>query len=350
MGLLRRRRSRGVFPAIVTVLLVLAVAPGLAETVQESELAKWECTGVPCPWGPTLSNHALVWPADSKPLNRRLGYSVSAGIYLPAAAASRIVLTLDDGTATVYAGAPDSSSHRVLREMKAGDSVSLNEMHRGEVVSVQSPDRFSIKISETPPPKESQEQFTNTAARTEPSVGASATEPPAASFTDVLAKGNAIDPRRPAASVVPAAKSSTSQPLRKDETPGLHALWRCNAPNCSKPDWVGAVLAWPSWAAYDTNGRAGTYSRSVYNPDGESLYPYMGRWANGCKVKALSGKTLIIEWKRGSESWRETLLEPGDSHTIRLERDEDGAMIESQDGVTEFSVALSNCTPQQIEK
>jgi hypothetical protein len=88
----------------------------------------------------------------------------------------------------------------------------------------------------------------------------------------------------------------------------------------------------------------------VFDTDRSPLYPYMGAWAQGCKVTCESGKVLIIEWKRGASEWRETWLEPRQSHVIDLVSPEDGAMIESDEGSPGFSVSLTSCTPQQLPK
>jgi hypothetical protein len=128
----------------------------------------------------------------------------------------------------------------------------------------------------------------------------------------------------------------------------VQGFWRCNIAGCTDPDWLGAVITWPSWAAYDTNARAGAQSRTVYSAQGERLYPYMGSWANGCQVTAVSGALIIIEWKRGTDVWRETYLSPGQTHTISLMAAEDGAMIESN-SIEPFQVSLANCNPQSIE-
>lgn len=111
---------------------------------------------------------------------------------------------------------------------------------------------------------------------------------------------------------------------------------------------MGAVIPWPSWAAHQDNARAGYNSRAVFSDSGEPLYPYMGRWAEGCQVTVVSGTVLIIEWKRGTDEWRETRLEPGQQYVIHLVPPEDGAMIESPEGVTDFSVTLQNCKPKPL--
>jgi hypothetical protein len=108
------------------------------------------------------------------------------------------------------------------------------------------------------------------------------------------------------------------------------------------------VINWPSWAAYGSNGRAGDLSRSVFDADGNALYPYMGSWANGCEVTAQSGIVEIVEWERGTNTYRETFLQPGEVHVISLVSPEDGAMIETYDSGPQFSVTLRNCTPQPL--
>src|SRR5687768_10942731 len=41
-----------------------------------AQFVTWTCTGSPCPWGPSDSNYALVWPASSEPLSNRRGYTM----------------------------------------------------------------------------------------------------------------------------------------------------------------------------------------------------------------------------------------------------------------------------------
>jgi hypothetical protein len=88
-------------------------------------------------------------------------------------------------------------------------------------------------------------------------------------------------------------------------------------------------------------------ARSAFSSSGEALYPYMGAWASGCRVSTVSGTALIIEWKRGTDTWRQTLVEAGQTHTIQLQGNEDGAMIEAGPG-GRFVVNLQNCNPQQL--
>jgi hypothetical protein len=68
-------------------------------------------------------------------------------------------------------------------------------------------------------------------------------------------------------------------------------------------------------------------------------------------VTAVLGEVLIIEWQRGSESWRATTIETGETYTIQLTSPEDGAMIEAVDGSTDrFAVVLNNCNPQVVPR
>lgn len=141
-----------------------------------------------------------------------------------------------------------------------------------------------------------------------------------------------------------------TDPTTCDIVQAIPAVWRCNILEaCTSGDWVGGVIAWPDWSAYHNNARTGDNSRSVFAiANNQPLYPYMGSWADGCEITAVSGTTLIIEWQRGTDVWRSTFLDPGESHTIDLVSPEDGALIEAPDGSTNFSVSLENCTPQNI--
>jgi hypothetical protein len=259
-----------------------------------SQIATWKCTGAPCPWGDSLSGHALVWPTTAGAISTRLGYSVSVGIYLPAAAVNGADISIQIGQANAYAGLPGGASHRWLATIAAGQTFHVAGLLGGEVLSVQSDAQFTYKA--TLPPSD---------------------------------PGN--DPG-PAGEVIPSTQ----------------AFWRCNSAGCAGEAWHGAVIPWPAWAAHQDNGRAGNQSRSVFAADGTPLYPYMGAWAQGCEVTAESGTAVIIEWQRGTDAWRETWLAPRQSHTIALISPEDGAMIETYDGAPGFSVSLRNCTPQPI--
>jgi hypothetical protein len=133
-----------------------------------------------------------------------------------------------------------------------------------------------------------------------------------------------------------------------DVVQAVQAFWDCDIPECSGDPWTGAVITWPAWAAYQSNARSSDQSRSVFSADGAPLYPYMGAWADGCEVTAVSGPVLIIEWQRGTDEWRETPLGSGQAHTIHLVAPQDSAMIETYDGVPGFTVSLRSCTPQPL--
>lgn len=280
---------------IILSLLWHSASISYAQSPLTSQLVTLTCTGSPCDWGTSLSSQAVVWPDSMEPLTNRLGYTASAGIYLPASAASGLTITITSGTATVYAGLPDAASHQALATLTSGQSHLITGLATGEVVSVQN----------------SQNAF-------------------AYSFT---------------------TSTVCTDPTTCNPVSSIPSFWRCNLPGCTYPDWTGSVISWPAWSAFEDNARAGFNSRTVYSAQGDKLYPYMGSWAEGCQVTAVSGLVLIIEWQRGTDVWRETWLEPGQSHTIALTAPEDGALIEGPDGVlTPFGVSLANCSPQIIEK
>ena len=270
--------------------------PGTTVGGTASQAVTWACTGTPCPWGTSPTGQALVWPAESRAITARLGYSVSTGIYLPAGNANGATISIDSGEAGVYAGLPGDASHRVIANLEAGDTVHITGLAGREVLSVQSDEEFTYHAT-LPPPG---------------------------------APGD--DPEGPAPEVIQSQL----------------ALWRCNTPTCVGADWTGAIITWPSWAAYQSNARVGDVSRSVFSTDGTPLFTYMGAWAEGCEVTAESGTVLIIEWQRGTNTWRETWLYPRQTHVIHLTSPENGAMIESYDGSPGFGVSLKNCTPQPL--
>jgi hypothetical protein len=261
-----------------------------------SKQVTWTCAGSPCPWGASLKGHAVVWPPSTQAASKRLGYSVSDGVYLPAAAANGATIVIRSGSATVNAGALDRRSHRLLATLSPGTPYRIVGITPGNFVSVQSDSTFSYVLD---------------------AASAHAKAPPAGE--------------------------------------GLHAVlafWSCDAKGCEGSDWPGMTISWPPATAYQSNGRAGVNGRSVFSLDGEPLYPYMGPWADGCKVTSLSGDVLIIEWKRGTDQWRKTLLKQGQSHVISLKPPEDGALIETDDDATSpgFSVTLENCTPKPLAR
>lgn len=140
-----------------------------------------------------------------------------------------------------------------------------------------------------------------------------------------------------------------TDPMTDNPVASIPSRWVCDLPGFDKSPWTGSVIAWPAWTAYENNSRAGDQSRTVYSLDGRKLYPYMGPWADGGRVTVVSGDVLIIEWKRGSEVWREKRLKTGDTYTIALRPGEDSAMIESPDAAEpRFTVSLANFKPQPI--
>ena len=288
------RPFSGLLFALGAAALASSLSPATArgqarEEVVSARAVTWTCTGEPCPWGDASSGHALAWPVALQAGQQRLGYTTSEPIYLPAARANGVTLSLRQGVANVYAGAPSAASHRVIAVLRRDEPFRIEGLGSDEVVSVQSNAAFEVGLR------------------------------------------------------TPGAYYPEGQII-----PSIHAFWRCTQPGCTDPDWLGEVINWPAWSAYQTNARSSWNSRAVYDGDGNPLYPYMGKWAEGCKVTAHSGVVLIIEWERGKDVWRETKVYPGQTHTITLRPPEDNAMIETVDGEPGFSVSLEDCDPEPL--
>lgn len=274
-----------------------AVPPdGLASA---SQAITWTCTGRQCPFGPTLARQALVWQIERGAIPTYLGYTASATVYLFGSRANGVDLWIETGTADLQAGLPGDLWPRTLATLHAGEAFHVTGLSISEVLSAQSDQPFTYRVRVPP-----------------------ASDPPG-------------DP-------------PGSGP-RGDVMQAIPALWRCNVPECWSDDWTGAVISWPSWAAYPSNARPGNLSRSVFSWDDTPLYPYMGAWADGCEVTGESGITRVIEWQRGSGQWRDTWLYPGQSHVIHLVPPEDGALLEGYDASPGFSASLRNCTPQPLQ-
>jgi hypothetical protein len=220
---------------------------------------------------------------------------MSPAFFLPADSANGISLKIITGSATAYAGSPGATSLRVLSRMTEGQSYQVYGLAADEWLSVHSDDIFSYEY-----------------------VLPGEIEPP--------------DP------VDPAAEFTTMV--------SVESKWVCNTIDCSFPVWTGAaVIDWPAWSAYESNGRPGEGSRSVYSMDDVLLYPYMGPWADGCNIRVESGTVHVIEWQRGADVWRTREMGPGETHVIDLVSPEDNALIE---GLPGFVVSVSNCEPQPL--
>jgi hypothetical protein len=317
--------ARSIFLLVISGLMVLGFPAPRADAeevaAQASVLASWDCTGSPCPWGERTTSEAATWPAAAEPIRTRHGYTVSHDVYAKAPAVAGWTIRLATGSATVYAGTP-TGSHRALTSLDAGQTYTIpTTLAADEVVSVQNGSAFSHTL--TPGP-------------TTPTTTPTATPTPTTTPTTTPTS-------QPTG-------SACTDPTRCNPVSWVDSRWRYTGAGTNPGDWYGGVITWPSWSAYSSNNRQGDNSRAVYSASGEKLYPYMGEWADGCKVTVVSGAVLIIEWERGTDSWRETTVATGDTHTINLTGSENGAMIETPNNSEPFTVSLSSCTPQPIDK
>jgi hypothetical protein len=257
-----------------------------------SQLVTWNCTSSPCPMGASTSQQALVWPASANPTKLKLGYTATQAVYLPHNWVAGTTITVKSGTATAYADVPGSTVHNAITTISAGGTYTFNAITSGQVLSLVGSAEFRYEVT----------------------LGAFVPNPPA-----------------------PPANVIQSTPTE----------WRCDFANCPG-NWYSHTIPWPSWSAYSDNARTGNKFRRTYDQNGQVIHPYMGKWAHGCRVTSVSGVVLIIEWQRGTESWRETYLDRNQTYTINLTPPFDGAMIESYDESPGFSVTLENCNPQPL--
>ncbi len=94
---------------------------------------------------------AAVWPSPAAPVTQRLGYTTSAGVYLPAEQANGLTIAVDSGSATAYAGDPQAGSHRALATIYAGQTYEVTGLGPTEVLSIQSGGSFSFRHTEISP-------------------------------------------------------------------------------------------------------------------------------------------------------------------------------------------------------
>lgn len=275
----------------------------------ESVLVTLSCTSSPCPYGSRLRGEAVAWPTGMGASGVGLyGYTADRPVYLPARLANGLTLSVTSGEAAIVSG-PASAAHTVRETVGAGQTITIQGITTGDLVSIEGDARFTYAIAGAPE------------APVEPTDPVEPTPGP----TDPAACYDAV-----ACDVVTATAT----------------IWRCAEPGCTYPDWVGSTITWPSWSASATNDRTGNAARRTVSPDGQLVYPYMGAWADGCQVTVVSGEALVVEWVHGANQWRETLLHAGQSHTIDLVAPEDGALVEGGDAG--LVVRLTACTPAPL--
>ena len=99
-------------------------------------------------------------------MSGRLGYSTSAGVYLPDSAAGGMTIDVTSGTANVFAGLPSAGSHRLLTTLAAGQSYLFASLAAGEVISVQAEQTFGYVLTIPPTNPTATPRPTQTATET----------------------------------------------------------------------------------------------------------------------------------------------------------------------------------------
>ncbi|NOV99427.1 hypothetical protein [Isoptericola chiayiensis] len=255
-----------------------------------------------------LSGQGLVWPESLEAgFAGQSGYTASKRVYLDGEVAEGLSITLTEGTAAIYVGPPDGA-HDLRAVLVPGSTRLVTGAASGTVVSVQGTAPFSYELT-----------------------------------MDAEVPGEPLDPTDP---VEPEPTEPCTDVTVCDVVTAVESSWQCNIEECHGSPWAGAAISWPTGTAYSSNDRPGDASRTAFDVNGQELHPYAGSWIDGCQVEVVWGTVLVVEWRRGANDWRETLLSPGDTYTVDLRGDEDGALIEGYP--FGFGVRLTTCDPQQL--
>ena len=278
------RRSSG--------LRVGVVRSHLGPLSGESQMATWTCTGDPCPWGDELGNPALAWPAEAQPVGTRLGYTVSPAVYLPASSANGLTVTIDSGSARVYAGEPQESSHHRLALLEEGDSFDVSGLGPDEVLSVQSDDPFTYHVAPTEPGDPGDQPDAGTTDAGDPDA-----PPPPDATVDAAVDAPADAPVD--APVPPDGPATASQAI----------TWTCTGRQCPFGDTMsGQALVWQVERGAIATRLGYTASETVY---------LFGSRANGADLWIDTGAADLIAGLPG-DVWPRTLasLHAGDAFHV----------------------------------
>jgi hypothetical protein len=71
-------------------------------------------------------------------------------VYLPAAQANGLTVTIWSGSAEVYVGLPSEQSHSAIATIDGGESYVISGISTGEIVSVQSFGDFTYTFTPAP--------------------------------------------------------------------------------------------------------------------------------------------------------------------------------------------------------
>ncbi len=143
------RWRAAVITAFITLTAVTTISmssSAAAATTADSANVTWTCTGSPCPWGRTTSGPTAVWPASANTTSTRLGYTTSAPVYLAASSANGLQITVNSGTAAVFMGAPQASSHTMTQVINSGETYTVSGVPANAVISLQGSAAFTYTI------------------------------------------------------------------------------------------------------------------------------------------------------------------------------------------------------------
>lgn len=126
---------------------------------------------------------------------------------------------------------------------------------------------------------------------------------------------------------------------------GEDGTWSKDPETLVNPFTATTTAGHVDYLGYYANGRGSGQHLYLFggagaSDAGQKRYAYLGPWTHGMTVKNLGpDPLLIIEWVRGSENWRETIVTPGTSYTIDHTN---RALNGGPGGVTTSPVDLNN--------
>ena len=130
----------------IAILLTVLLGATPVAAQNTPPLVTWTCTGDPCPYGETMSDYAVSWPAALNPTSVRLGYTTSEPVYLPIATASGITVTILSGAADAYTGAQSAPYRTWLARLESGQSYTFTSGETWDKVSVESDVIFTYTL------------------------------------------------------------------------------------------------------------------------------------------------------------------------------------------------------------
>ncbi len=272
-----------------------APTAGAQAAPSAGQFVTWNCTSSPCSWGNSLTGYAATWTQPA--VSQRLGYTTTQPVYLPASRANGMTVTIASGSAGIYVGTPQASSHSQLVFLSAGQSHTINGLATDTVMSIQSGANFTY--TSTPGTTTTTTTTTVPATTTTTTVPATTTTVPATTTTTTV-------PATTTTTTTVPATTTTTVPTGGGGA-GQFVTWNCTSSPCS---WGNSLTGYAAtWTQPAVSQRLGyTTTQPVYLPASR---------ANGMTVTIASGSAgIYVGTPQASSHSQLVFLSAGQSHTI----------------------------------